>query len=238
MLPSKNKYLSNVSFDTVIFGFTGEELKILILEYQNSGMFAIPGGYIRRDKNLLDAVQEGVKRRTGLNKIHLEQFHTFGMLKRSDPEPTKIIARGLGYELEEDNWMLDRFITIGYYSLINYNQVKPKPNKYSDSINWYSINNLPPLMMDHEKIVAKALEAIRADLLKKPIGINLLPEKFTMKELQKVHETILNKKLRRTTFQRKILNMDILKRHEKLFTGAANKAPYLYSFDKDKIENM
>ena len=92
-------------------------------------------------------------------------------------------------------------------------------------------------MMDHEKIVAKALEAIRADLLKKPIGINLLPEKFTMKELQKVHETILNKKLRRTTFQRKILNMDILKRHEKLFTGAANKAPYLYSFDKDKIEN-
>ena len=133
--------------------------------------------------------------------------------------------------------MLDRFITIGYYSLINYNQVKPKPNKYSDSINWYSISNLPPLMMDHEKIVEKALEAIRTDLLKKPIGINLLPEKFTMKELQKVHETILNKKLRRTTFQRKILNMDILKRHEKLFTGAANKAPYLYSFDKDKIDN-
>ena len=89
MLPSKNKYLSNVSFDTVIFGFTGEELKILVLEYQNSGMFALPGGYIRRDKNLLDAVKEGVKRRTGLNKIHLEQFHTFGMLKRSDPAPTK-----------------------------------------------------------------------------------------------------------------------------------------------------
>ncbi|WP_437395767.1 NUDIX hydrolase [Flagellimonas lutimaris] len=236
MLPSENKYLTNVSFDTVIFGFTGEELKILILEYQNSGMFALPGGYIRRDQNLLDAVKKGVMKRTGLKKIHLEQFHTFGKLNRSDPEPSKKIARGLGYELEEDNWVLDRFITIGYYSLIDYNQVRPAPNKFSDSINWYSINDLPPLMMDHKEIVEKALEAIRNDLGKKPIGTNLLPEKFTMKELRKVYETILNKKLRRTTFQRKMLSMDFLKRHEKLYTGAANKAPYLYSFDKEKAE--
>ncbi|WP_127139006.1 NUDIX hydrolase [Flagellimonas oceanensis] len=234
MLPSEDKYLTNVSYDTVIFGFTGEELKILILEYQNSGLFALPGGYIRRDENLLDAAKKGVMKRTGLKKIHLEQFHTFGKLNRSNPEPSKQIAKGLGYEMPENHWVLDRFITIGYYSLINYNLVKPTPNKFSDSINWYSINNLPPLMMDHEEIVNKALEAIKNDLGTKLFGTNLLPEKFTMKELRKVYETILNKKLRRTTFQRKILGMDILKRHEKLYTGAANKAPYLYSFDKEK----
>mgnify|MGYP004451160661 FL=1 len=235
MLPSENKYLTNVSFDTVIFGFTGEELKILVLEYQNTGLFALPGGYIRRDENLLDAAKKGIMRRTGLKTIHLEQFHTFGKLNRSNPEPSKRIAKGLGYEMPDDHWVLDRFITVGYYSLINYNQVRPTPNKFSDSINWYSINNLPPLMMDHEEIVKKALEAIRTDLGKKPIGTNLLPEKFTMKELRKVYEAILDKKLRRTTFQRKILSMDILIRHEKLYTGAANKAPYLYSFDKEKM---
>lgn len=91
-------------------------------------------------------------------------------------------------------------------------------------------------MMDHQEIVDKALEAIRNDLGKKPIGLNLLPEKFTMKELRKVYEAILNEKLRRTTFQRKILSMGILKRHEKLYTGAANKAPYLYSFDEEKAK--
>ncbi|MBO6533605.1 MAG: NUDIX hydrolase [Muricauda sp.] len=236
MLPSEDKYLANVSFDTVIFGFTGEELKILVLEYQNSGKFALPGGYIRRDQDLLEAVKTGVMKRTGLTKIHLEQFHTFGRLHRSDPETTKEIARALGIEIPNDHWVLERFITVGYYSLIDYNQVQPAPNRYSDSINWYSINKLPKLMMDHQEIVDKALEAIRNDLGKKPIGLNLLPEKFTMKELRKVYEAILNEKLRRTTFQRKILSMGILKRHEKLYTGAANKAPYLYSFDEEKAQ--
>ena len=91
-------------------------------------------------------------------------------------------------------------------------------------------------MIDHAEIVDKALESIQHDLGKKPIGENLLPEKFTMKELQKVYEIILNKEFRRTTFQRKMLGMDILKRHEKLYTGAANKAPYLYSFNTKKME--
>jgi len=236
MLPSENKYLTNVSYDTVIFGFTGEELKILILEYQNSGLFALHGGYIQRDQDLPAAAKKGIMKRTGLKKIHLEQFHTFGKLNRSNPEPSKKIAKGLGYEMPEGHWVLDRFITIGYYALIDYNQVRPTPNKFSDSINWYSINDLPPLMMDHEEIVSKALKAIKNDLGTKLFGTNLLPEKFTMKELRKVYETILNKKLRRTTFQRKILGMDILKRHEKLYTGAANKAPYLYSFDQKKAK--
>lgn len=236
MLPLQKEHITNVAYDTVIFGFTGEELKILILEYQNSGLFALPGGFIRKDENLLDAVKRGVRERTGLDKIHLEQFHTFGKLSRDSATPMKKIARGKGYEITNSHWLADRFLTVGYYSLIDYNQVKPTPDKLSDSINWYDINNLPPLIIDHLEIVEKALESIRNDLGKKPIGTNLLPEKFTMKELQKVYEAILNKEFRRTTFQRKMLSMDFLKRHEKLYTGAANKAPYLYSFDEAKVK--
>ncbi len=236
MLPSEKEHITNIAYDTVIFGFTGNELKILILEYQNSGLFALPGGFIRRDENLYDAVKRGVRERTGLERIHLEQFHTFGKKNRDSSYPFKKIAAGKGYPITSDHWVLDRFITIGYYALIDYNEVKPTPDKFSDSIDWHAIDKLPPLMIDHEEIVEKAIEAIRSDLGKKPIGTNLLPKKFTMKELQKVYEVILNKEFRRTTFQRKMLSMDFLKRHEKLYTGAANKAPYLYSFDQSKVE--
>ncbi len=225
MLPLESEHITNIAYDTVILGFTGKELKILILEYQNSGQFALPGGFIRRDEDLYDAVKRGVRERTGLEKIHLEQFHTFGKKDRDSAYPFKKIAAGKGYSISSDHWVLDRFITIGYYALINYNQVQPTPDNFSDSINWYDINKLPTLMIDHEEIVEKALESIRNDLGKKPIGENLLPEKFTMKELQKVYETILNKEFRRTTFQRKMLGMDILKRHEVYRSGQQGSVP-------------
>ena len=205
ILPSLDEYIPHLAYDSVIFGFNGEELKILILEYHNTGLFALPGGFVRRNENLDDAVKRGLKERTGLDKIYLEQFHTFGDISRPDPDVMRTILEANGQK---------------------------------DSINWYALDKLPPLMMDHRKIVEKALETLRNNLEKKLVGMNLLPSKFTMKELQLVYEAVLGEKLRRTTFQRKILGLDILKRHEKLFTGGAHKAPYLYSFkNKELIEH-
>ena len=239
ILPSLDEYIPHLAYDSVIFGFNGEELKILILEYHNTGLFALPGGFVRRNENLDDAVKRGLNERTGLDKIYLEQFHTFGDISRPDPDIMRTILEANGQKVEEGNWLLDRFISVAYYALINYNNVEPKPDELSDSINWYAIDKLPPLMMDHGKIVEKALETLRNNLEKKLVGMNLLPSKFTMKELQLVYEAVLGEKLRRTTFQRKILGLDILKRHEKLFTGGAHKAPYLYSFkNKESIEQQ
>lgn len=223
-------FIPNLSFDCVIFGFNGKLLKILILEYQNTGLFALPGGFVKNNQSLNDAVKEGVKDRTGLDNVFLEQFHIFGNLERSDPNAMRRILEANNEDLEDKKWMLERFLTVGYYALINYEDVSPKPDHLSDNINWYSIDELPHLMMDHNTIVAKALEMLRSNLSEKLIGTNLLPQKFTMKQLQLVFEAILNQKLRRTTFQRKMLTMDILERHEKLFQGKAHKAPYLYSF--------
>lgn len=224
------KFIHNLSYDSVIFGFNGKQLKILILEYQNTNLYALPGGFVKIDQSLEDTVKQGVKERTGLDQVYLEQFHVFGSLERSDPRTMAHILKESGQNPEENQWMLGRFISIAYYALINYEKVKPTPDYLSDSINWYPIDELPPLMMDHGLIVDKALEVLRDNLEQKLIGMNLLPEKFTMKQLQKVYEVVLDKKLRRTTFQRKILSLNILERHEKLFTGKANKAPYLYSF--------
>ena len=129
--------------------------------------------------------------------------------------------------------MLDRFISVAYYALINYNDVVPTPDALSDSCDWYGLDELPTLMLDHAKIVAKALQTLRDNLERKLVGMNLLPPLFTMGDLQKVYEAILGEKLHRGAFQRKILNLDILKRHEKQYSGGAHKAPFLYSFEAE-----
>ncbi len=231
--PSNEEFIPHLAYDSVIFGFNGKQLKILVLEYHNTGLFAIPGGFVKRNEDINDAVKRGLKERTGLSDIYLEQFHTFGTVSRSSPETMREILTNNGYEAPNNHWLFDRFVTIAYYALINYEEVQPRPDELSDSINWYAIDDLPTLMMDHRTIVDKALENLRENLDKKLIGMNLLPAKFTMKDLQTVYEAVLGEQLRRTTFQRKILAMDVLVRHEKLFTGGAHKAPYLYSF-KDK----
>lgn len=231
---SKEDYIPHLAFDSVIFGFNGKELKILVLEYRNTGLFALPGGFVGRNENLGEAVEKGVRERTGLKDIYLEQFQTFGNLNRFDPEPMKQILQMNGLDPASHAWLLERFISVAYYALINFEKVVPKPDHLSDGIDWYALNELPPLMMDHRTIIEKAFETLQENLERKLLGTNLLPEKFTMKELQQVYEAIYGKPLSRSGFQRKILKSNILIRHEKRFSGNSHKAPYLYSFIPNK----
>jgi 8-oxo-dGTP diphosphatase len=227
----ESAYLPHIAYDSVIFGFSDGELKILIMEYHNTGLFALPGGFVRTNENLNDAVQRGLFERTGLSHIYLEQFYAFGDVSRFKPDVMRTLLEANGVDTNGAyRWMLDRFLTIAYYALINYKDVTPKPDALSDSCEWYPIKKLPKLILDHKHIVDKAIQTLRENLDRKLVGGNLLPKKFTMNELQKVYEVILGEKLRRTTFQRKMLAADVLKRHEKQFSGKAHKAPYLYSF--------
>ena len=226
-------FLPHIAYDSVIFGFDGESLKILILEYHNTKLFALPGGFVKEHESLNDAVRRGLHDRTGLENIYLEQFHTFGSLERFVPSTIEQIMLNNGHlNSGEEHWLLERFISVGYYALINFNEVNPQPDTLSDRCEWYPVNELPPLMLDHDEMVQKALHTLRDNINKKLVGANLLPEKFTMKQYQQVYEAILGEKIRRTTFQRQILGLDILKRHEKQFLGKAHKAPFLYSFIK------
>ena len=237
-LPSEKEFLTHIAYDSVIFGFSGERLKILIMKYHNTGLFALPGGFIRRGETLNDAAKRGLKERTGLENIFLEQFYTFGDTIRFKPEVMQTILEANGFSVSPEYWLLDRFISVAYYALINYHDVTLKPDTLSDSIEWYDLDEIPELMLDHSNIVSKALQTLRENLDRKLIGRNLLPQKFTMKELQKVYEAILGEKLRRTTFQRKMLSLNTLERHEKRFSGKAHKAPYLYSFKKNDVNNL
>lgn len=226
-------FLPHLAFDIVIFGFSGDALKILLLEYHNTGWFALPGGFVGKGEDLDAAVMKGLRERTGLEHIHLEQFHTFGSMDRFRPDVMRTILRVNGTDPEDVPWMMERFVSVGYYSLIDYTKVQPTPDELSDSLEWYPVEDLPELQFDHEKIVQKALSVLRHNLDTILVGVNMLPERFTIKELQKVHEAILGAPLNRSSFQRRMLASGRLVRHEKQYTGGSHKAPYLYSFVKD-----
>ena len=130
---------------------------------------------------------------------------------------------------------MQRFITVGYYALVEYGKVVPQPDEFSDRCAWHELTRLPKLIFDHRQIIEKALQAMRLQLNYQPIGYNLLPKEFPLKSLLVIYETILGRKLDRGNFNRKILAGDILEKKEKLYSGAAHKAPYLYSFNKKKV---
>ncbi|MVM38008.1 NUDIX domain-containing protein [Spirosoma sp. HMF3257] len=225
-----NGYLPGLAIDTVIFGFHQNQLKILLLEYHNTGLMALPGGFILANENLNDAARRVLWERTGLSDIYLEQFYVFGDLARFDPTPMRAIMTAKGFTPPDNHWLLDRFISVGYYALVDFTKAVPIPDSLSDSCGWYDLAKLPPLMQDHQQIVQKALDTLRTDLDRKLIGFNLLSETFTMADLQRLYETILDQKLHRSGFQRKMLSLGILERLDKQYSGGAHKAPFLYRF--------
>ncbi|WP_089684148.1 NUDIX hydrolase [Catalinimonas alkaloidigena] len=226
------RYHPGLSVDCVIFGFHDNQLKVLLLKMSHTDQrWALPGGFVLKDEDVESAAHHVLQSRTGLDNIFLRQFYLFGEVERSDRELNRKMLQGRGVDPHEDHWLLQRFITIGYYALVDFTKALPRPDELSDACDWWDFHNLPPLMMDHARILQKALEALRQQLNREPIGYNLLPEKFTMPELQKLYETILGKTLDRRNFQRKMLAYGILERLNERRSGGAHKAPYLYRFD-------
>jgi len=228
-------FLPGLAIDTVIFGFHNNQLKVLLLSYKNSLLYALPGGFIHDNEDVNQAARRVLESRTALTDIYLEQFYVFGNYSRYDPTPLKAIMKARGYEPPHDHWLLKRFVSIGYYALVDFTKAVPTPDEISDSCDWYSLDDLPVLMQDHRQIIDKALETLQSNLDQKLIGFNLMTDEFTMGDLQSLYETILNKKLIRAAFQRKMLGLGILERIAKKWTGGAHKAPYLYRFISNKV---
>lgn len=229
-LKGHEKYLPHLSIDCVIFGFHDNELRVLMLKQRNVKQWALPGGFIMRSEPLEDAVRRILEERTGLKDIFLRQFEIFGATQRSSAKNNKQFVQGLSFDSSR-SWLFDRFLTIGYYALVEYFKVKAVPDAFSEECRWHNVHSLPETIHDHREIVKRAWESLRIQLNYYPIGYNLLPEKFTMPELQKLYETILDRPLDRRNFQRKILGTGILHRLNEVKAGVAHKAPYMYKFD-------
>lgn len=219
-------YVPHISVDTVIFGFNGDQLKVLLLKMKFNHQYFLPGGYMKKDENLESAAIRILRERTQLDKIFLQEFAVFSELNRSE-EAFK--------DFPDDLWHKKRFISVGYYALVNHKDVSPIGDELSESCDWIILDELESqnITMDHKKIIEKALNTLREQISHKPIGLNLLPEKFTLSELQKLYEAILGRTLNRGNFYRKIKNIGILKKLDEKRKGGAHKAPDLYTFDTE-----
>lgn len=222
------------SLDCVIFGFHENRLKVLLLKMKGEEQWALPGGFLLKEEEVDVAASRVLKSRTGLENIFLQQFYLFGNPRRYNRTFNENILHKKGITAGPDHWFLQRFITLGYYALVDFSKAIPRADALSDAIEWWDLQEAPSLILDHNKILEKALETLRLQISYQPIGYNLLPEKFTMPELQKLYETILGKKLDRRNFLRKMVSYDILQRLEERKSGGAHKAPYLYIFDLQK----
>jgi 8-oxo-dGTP diphosphatase len=231
IIDSFSQSIPQLSVDCVILCFHDNELKILLSKFTNLDLWGLQGGYVGQNEDVDVAAKRILAERAHVKDIFLKQFHVFGEADRPTSDSLKELFKDTAYNIDELPVFKQRFVSIGYYSLVNFLKVTPTIGLFSDQCAWFNISNLPQNMaFDHAAIIKKALETLRNSLDYQRVGFNLMPETFTMNELQKLYETILGQTLSRNNFQRKILDMNILERLEKKFDGGAHKAPYLYRF--------
>ena len=227
---SSKDWLPGISVDCVLFCFHENQLKYLTLKFLNSDVWSLPGGVVGIKEGINDAAKRVLNERTGLSGIFLEQFYCFGEFGRNVNARLEFekIKSDILRTTDDLDWISSRFITLGYLAVVDYSKVNVSPGDISDQFLWQDVTGFKKLFLDHNEIVDKALVKLRECLDTKLIAFSLLPETFTMSEIQQVYETILGTSIVRTNFQRKILSLDILERIEKKYSGGAHKAPYLY----------
>ncbi len=182
-----------------------------------NNFIAIPGDLVAEDEDLEPAASSVLKSLTGLENIFMEQLYTFGKVDRH-PQ--------------------GRIITVAYYTLVNIEEVTPTPASFAADIQWLSFDDIPQLAFDHNEILAKAIERLKWRAHTKPIGLELLPVKFTLSQLRKLYEGILEKTLDKRNFRRKIIKMDILIALDEKQKNVAHKAARFYKFDVEKYHNL
>lgn len=238
ILDNNENYQPGLSIDCVIFGFHDNQLKVLLIKVESANKWSLPGGFIPVDQDIDTAAITVLNGRTGVDGVFLRQFATFGKVNRNHQHFDKQTLEYLQIEEEKAKWLTRRFVTIGYYALVDFSKILPNSTSIYEVVEWIDHKEVPELILDHKEILDKALDTLRTELNLMPVGYNLLPEKFTIPELQKLYETILDKKLDRRNFLRKITNIGILTKLDEKKSNVPHKAPNLYSFDKEKYDEV
>jgi 8-oxo-dGTP diphosphatase len=238
ILNEHNQYLHNVSIDNVILGYHNKELKVLLQRPQGLGKWTLCGGYIRRTETIDEAAARIARERTGLENLYLKQFKAFGnpLRTRDSAITLKLINEITGHNLDKDNWMLDYFVSLGFYTLTEFALVRPTGELSAEECQWWDILKLPALLFDHKLIIEEALKSLRLHLYNYPIGYKLLPEKFTLPEITSLYETILNKKLDDRNFSKKLLASGIITKLKERRNIGPHRSPFLYVFNKIKYD--
>ena len=231
-------YLPHLSIDSVIFGYHDQQLKILLLNWKGLNEWGLPGGFIRRREPLSEAAHRILQERTGLNDLFLQQFHLFGDSPyRLRERSTHEFREKYGLDAEDDNWLFERTLSIGYFALVDYEQVSVRLDFFTQEYRWWDVDEIPRLLFDQNEVVEKALATLRLQLYHQPIGYNLLPPKFTLPEIHTLYETILGKKLDQRNFSKKLVTLGLIKKLDEQRAIGPHRSPYLYQFEKDAYED-
>lgn len=207
-----------VTTDCVIFGFDGERLQVLLIERgiePFKGRWAFPGGFIKMDETAEEGALRELKEETGMENAFIQQFHTFSNPLR-DPR--------------------ERVITIAFYALVRIQEVKGGDD--AASARWFPLDEIPALAFDHDHMLRMATQRLRQEIHFHPIGFELLPEKFTLRELQSLYEAILGITFDRRNFAKKMLHLEILNELNETVWPTPKREAKLFSFNAGKYEEL
>ena len=206
--------------DCIVFDVDDEDLKVLLIQrdadpFENC--WALPGGFLEMNETLDEAARRELLEETGLKTDYLEQLYTFSTVNR-DPR--------------------ERVITVAYYALVNLRDHQIEAASDARDAAWFSLHDLPDLAFDHDEILEVAHERLRGKLRYQPIGFELLPEKFTLRQLQHLYEVILDRELDKRNFRKKVKSLNILKELKEWEQDVSHRAARLYKFDNKKYERQ
>ncbi|MBO4806757.1 MAG: NUDIX hydrolase [Paludibacteraceae bacterium] len=207
-----------VATDCVIFGFDGTKIQVLLVKRAESpypASWGLPGGFIRMDESAEASAKRVLQSKTGMTGAYIEQFHTF-----SSP----------------DRDVRDRVISIAYYALVRKQEVREGGNVVS--ADWFSMDELPDLCFDHKEVLDLALVKLRERIMFRPVGFDLLPEKFTMRELQSLYESILGVEFDRRNFSKKILHVGLLDDLNETIKANPKREAKLYKFNQENYDRL
>ncbi len=208
----------SVTTDCVIFGFDGMRLKVLLVQRgiePFKGRWAFPGGFLKMDESAEEGALRELQEETGLRSAYVKQFYTFSAPQR-DPR--------------------ERVITIAHYALVKIQEVKGDDD--AADARWFALDEVPQLAFDHDQILRKAEKALRQQILFEPIGFELLPEKFTIKELQNLYEAILDMHFDRRNFYNKMKRLGMLEQTDEVVNPSQKKESFLFRFNAEKYAEL
>ena len=209
-----------LTVDVVVFALDEDNLQVMLIQRNLppfEGRWALPGGFVRVDETLDDAARRELAEETGLRNIYLEQLYTFGAVDR-DPR--------------------ERVVTVAYYALVNLAGHDVRASSDARNAAWFPVDDLPQLAFDHHEILDTAHARLRGKVRYQPVGFELLPDRFTLRQLQHLYEVILDRELDKRNFRKKILAMEIVKETNEIEKDVAHRAARLYRFDKRAYDRL
>lgn len=210
-----------IAVDAIVFGYKNSQLYVLLIQQKfgtSDSYWALPGGLVKNDESLKDAVQRELREETNVSVDYFEQLFTFGDDIFRDPR--------------------NRVVSVAYFALVNPLKLEIKADSDAENVQWFEINKVPAMAFDHNIILKKALERIKAKLTYEPIGFDLLPKEFLFSELENLYCTILDKEIERRNFRKKILSFGIVEETENYSPIKTGRPAKLFRFNKQKYNDL